>query len=67
MALTKEQKKRFLLDLLPINTIVEVIRVDKDGNFVKKEMKYGDWKEFKKQIGYTYTCYQKGFSQYNKN
>jgi len=55
-----------LTDLLPLNTIVEVIRVDREGNFVKKEMKYSEWKEFKKQIGFTYTCYQKGFSQFNK-
>jgi hypothetical protein len=65
MAKKEDYKKGFLPDLLPLTTIVEVVRVDKEGNFVKKEMKYGDWKEFKKQSGYNYTCFQKGFSQYH--
>jgi hypothetical protein len=64
MALTKEQKKRFLPDLLPINTIIEVIRVDKDGNFVKKEMTFGEFKGIKKRKDFSYIAYQKGFSMF---
>jgi hypothetical protein len=63
-ALTAAQKARFTPDLLPLSTVVEVIRVSKQGVNVKKIMNYGAWKAMKKQQGFTYTAYQKGFSQF---
>lgn len=49
---------------LPDNTIIEVIRTKGD-EVVKKEMTFREWKELKKQPGYTYSAFQKGFSAYN--
>lgn len=65
--LTAEQKARFTPDLLPANERIEVIRIDKKGIAVKKFMDYGTWKTMKKQSGFTYRAYQKGFSQFNVN
>lgn len=66
MSQSKEQKKKYIPDLLPLNTIVEVIKIDLKGNFIgKKDIKYSEWKEFKKQKGFNYTCFQKGFSKFN--
>lgn len=48
---------------LPDSTIIEVVRT-KDNEVIKKEMTVGEWKKLKKQFGYNYTAYQKGFSQY---
>lgn len=67
MAQSKEEKKRFIPDLLAANTIIEVIKTDKDGNAQKKEMTYGEWKTMKKQKGFTYRAYQLKYSQYNLN
>ncbi len=64
MALSKEDKKRFLPDLLPESTIVEVIRRDKDGNVVMKIMSHGEFKKMDKQKGFHYQEFQKGFSQF---
>ena len=60
------KKPAFIADLLPSNTIVEVVKLDLKGNFVgKKDMEYGDWKQMTKQSGFIYHAYQKKFSQYH--
>lgn len=57
-------KPKFTGDILPHETIIEVIRTNKSGEVVKKQMTYGEWKNLKKQVGYTYTAYQLKFSQF---
>ena len=61
------KKPAFIADLLPSNTIVEVVKLDLKGNFVgKKDMEYGQWKKMTKQSGFIYRAYQKKFSQFEK-
>ena len=62
-----EAQKKYIPDLLADNTIVEVIKIDREGGAIKKDMEYGVWKLLKKQKGFTYRAYQKGFSQFNLN
>jgi len=58
---------KYVPDLLPLGTIIEVVKIDKHGEFVgMKEMKYGDWKQMKRQPGFHYRAFQKGVSQFNK-
>ena len=64
MAQSKEEKKRYIPDLLASNVLVEVIKIWPDGTAEKREMLYGDWKSMKKQPNFTYRCYQKGVSQF---
>lgn len=64
MAQSKEDKKRFIPDLLPTNTRIEVVKIAKDGTSEKKEMDFGDYKAMKKQAGFTYRAYALGFSQF---
>lgn len=57
--------KKTSFELLPLNTVVEVVKLDLKGNFVgKKDMEYGQWLEFKRQSGFIYRCFQKKFSQF---
>lgn len=56
---------KFSPDMLPAATMVEVIRTDKNGESVKKVMKYGEWRVLVKQPGFVYRAYQIGFSQFN--
>lgn len=57
-------KKKYVPDLLPAGTIVEVIRRDAKGNVVKKEMTHGEFKRMEKQKGFHYQEFQKGFSAF---
>jgi hypothetical protein len=57
--------KKTTFELLPLETIIEVVAIDREGGAMKKEMKYGDWLEIKKKKGFIYKAYQKGFSQFN--
>jgi len=59
-----EAQKKYIPDLLAPDTIVEVVKIDREGGAIKKEMEYGKWKLLKKQKGFTYRAYQKGFSQF---
>lgn len=57
--------KKVSFEILPLNTVVEVVKLDLKGNFVgKKDMEYGQWLEFKRQSGFIYRCFQKKFSQF---
>jgi len=59
-------KPTFVVDLLPANTIVEVVKLDLKGEFVGiKEMDYGDWKKMTRQKGFIYRAFQKNFSQFH--
>lgn len=60
----KRGNPNFTPDLLPKETMIEVIKTDKNGKAWKKQMKYGDWKSMKKQPGFVYRAYQIGVSQY---
>ena len=54
-------------DLLPSNTVVEVVKLDKKGEFVgMKLMSFGDWKQMARQPGFDYRAFQKGFSKFKK-
>jgi len=65
--LAQPDKKKYIPDLLPTGTIVDVVKTDKDGEFSGlKSMLYGEWKKLVKQPGFVYRAYQKGFSQFNK-
>lgn len=56
---------KFSPDLLPAATMVEVVKLDSKGEFIGiKDMKYGDWKVMKKQAGFIYRAFQKGFSKF---
>lgn len=58
--------KKVSFEILPLHTIVEVVKLDLKGNFVgKKDMEYWQWVEFKKQSGFVYRCFQKKFSQFD--
>ena len=60
-------KQIFTTDLIPDNTIIEVIKLDIKGNFIgKKDMEYGEWKKMKKHSGFIYRAFQKGYSQFKK-
>ena len=52
-------------DLLPLNTIIEVVRI-KGEEVVVKEMSVDQWQNLVKQKGYNYKAFQKGFSQYKR-
>lgn len=65
MALSKEDKKRFLPDLLQDNVVIEVIKISFDGSVQKKDMTFGEWKLLNRQKGFVYRAYQKNFSQFN--
>jgi hypothetical protein len=45
------------------DTIIEVISTNSD-EVVKKEMTLNEWHTMKKQVGYIYTAFQLGFSQF---
>ena len=60
----KQEKPKFIPDLLHSTTMIEVIRTDAKGQNVKKTMSYGEWKEMKKQAGFVYRAFQLGFSKY---
>lgn len=64
MALSKEQKQRFIPDLLAPSTIIEVVKIHSDGTVQKKNMEFGEWKKMKKQPGFTYRAYQIGYSKF---
>lgn len=61
-------KPTFVADLLPANTIVEVVKYKlSNGEYVgTKEMTHGDFKAMEKQKGFRYQEYQKGYSQFKK-
>lgn len=62
--MAKQDNRKFIPDLLDKETVVEVIKTDKNGKAWKKLMKYGEWKSMKKQPGFVYRAYQIGVSQY---
>lgn len=61
-------KQKYIPDLLPPGTIVEVAKFDRiTGEFIGlKVMSHGDFKKMEKQKGYRYQEYQKGLSSFNK-
>lgn len=64
--MAKGNNQKFLPDLLPDGTIVEVAKYNKkNGEFVGlKLMTHGEAKKMEKQSGYRYQEFQKGFSQF---
>ena len=58
-------KPTFTTDLIPNNTIIEVLAIDKLGKVVKKKMTFSEWKSIKRKKGFIYKAYQLGFSQFN--
>lgn len=46
------------------DTIVEVVRTKEGEETIKKEMTFTQWKNLKRQPGYNYAAYQKGYSQF---
>ena len=67
MSQSKENKKRYIPDFLPTNTIVEVVKYKLlTGEFVGiKVMTHGEFKLMEKQKGFRYQEFQKGYSQFN--
>ena len=61
-------KKKYIPDLLPSGTIVEVAKFDRvTGEFIElKVMSHGDFKSMVKQKGFRYQEYQKGLSSFKK-
>jgi len=50
---------------LPLDTIIEVIRQNKDkSETLKKEMTFGEWLSYPRLKDHTYLAFQKGFSQF---
>ncbi len=63
----KKQSKDYF-SLLPDNTVLDVVKTDKHGNYLgTKEMTFENWLSFKKQTGFFYRAYQKTFSQFKKS
>jgi hypothetical protein len=58
-------KKTSFIGGLPDGTPLDIVRVSKSGEVIKKEMTYREWRGLKKQTGYIYLAYQKNFSQFN--
>lgn len=50
---------------LPINTIIEVVSVNKEGKMYKTEMSLAQAQEITKKDGWKYSFYQLGFSAYD--
>lgn len=60
----KKSKKQILE--LPETTMIEVVRVSREtGEALVKIMSFGEWRLFNKNKAYSYTAYQRGFSQFN--
>lgn len=58
-------KQNYTPDLIPANTIVEVVKLDNNSEFVgMKLMEYSNWKKLEKKKGFIYRCFQKGYSQF---
>lgn len=66
--MAQPDKKKYIPDLLPAGTIVEVVKYDiKTGEYVgAKLMTHGEAKKMEKQVGFRYQEFQKNFSQYKK-
>ena len=63
--MAKLDNRKYIPDLLPQATIVEVVKLDKQGEFVGiKEISYKEWKVMEKQSGFIYRCFQKGYSKF---
>jgi hypothetical protein len=58
-------KKTSFIGGIPDGTPLDIVRIAKNGEVVKKEMTYREWRGLKKQAGYIYLAYQKNFSQFN--
>lgn len=56
-------RKRTYTYELPDNIEVEVIAIKED-KVIKKVMPYVDFLNMKRKTGWTYTAYQKGYSQF---
>lgn len=65
--MAKQDTKKYVPDLLPAGTIVEVVKYDgKTGEYVgTKLMTHGEAKNMVKQKGFRYQEFAKGFSQYH--
>lgn len=66
--MAKQDTKKYLPDLIPINAIMEVVKFNsKTGEFIGlKLMSHGDFKNMVKQKGFRYQEFQRGYSQFNK-
>ena len=64
--MAKQETKKYVPDLLPAGTIVDVVKFDrKSGDFIGlKSMTHGDFKAMERQKGFRYQEFQKGFSSY---
>jgi hypothetical protein len=64
--MAKQESKKYIPDLLPPGTMVEVAKFDRvNGEFVGlKAMSHGDFKKMEKQKGFRYQEYQKNFSSF---
>ena len=65
--MTKQNTKKYISDLIPPTTIMEVVKFNsRTGEFIGlKLISHGDFKSMVKQKGFRYQEYQKGFSQFN--
>lgn len=65
--MVKQDTKKYIPDLLPAGTIVEVVKYNKKtGEFIgMKLMSHGDFKNMVKQKGFRYQEFQKGVSQFH--
>ena len=64
--MAKVDNRKFIPDLLPAGTEIDVVKFDEKGDFAGiKSMPYGEWKKMEKQKGFTYRAYQKGQSSFN--
>lgn len=59
-------KQNYTPDLIPANAEVEVVKINiLNMEFVgMKTMEYSEYKNMKKQKGFIYRCFQKGYSQF---
>lgn len=66
--MAKQDKSKYLPDLIPASTIMEVVKYRLDtGEYVgMKLMSHGDFKNMEKQAGFRYQEFQKGYSQYKQ-
>ncbi len=51
------------VELLHNDVIIEVI-IYNEKEIIKKDIAFLEWKNFKKEKGFKYIAYQKGFSSY---
>jgi hypothetical protein len=65
--MAKKANPKYIPELTPRGEVLEVVKLDKNGDFVgSKKMTYGEWRKMERQGEFTYRAFQIGFQQFKK-